>query len=148
MFFSRKNIFPLLLLLIFFGLAVLFAGHPRKMEVMLGGKTFSVEIADNNISRTRGLSGHAPLSAYGGMIFIFQKADTYGFWMKDMLFPLDIIWIDSNFKINHIESSLSPQTYPKVFYPEGKSLYVLEVSAGQANSLNLEVGDSVKFGKN
>ena len=111
----------------------------------MGGKEFSVEIADTDFLRERGLSGHRPLLDNQGMLFIFPKSDFYGFWMKDMLFPIDIIWIDENFKINHIEMSLTPDTYPKVFHPESKSLYVLEISSGQSKSLDLKVGDSVKL---
>ena len=119
-----------------------------KSEVILGGKTFSVEVADTNLLRERGLSGHKPLGEYEGMLFIFQKPDRYGFWMKDMLFSLDILWLDENYKIIHIEKNLSPKTYPKVFYPEAESQYVLEISAGSCSMLGIKVGDSLVFIKN
>ena len=97
---------------------------PKKKinAVYLGQKAFSVEIADTNTSRAHGLSGHAPLSDNTGMFFVFPTDGNYGFWMKDMTFSLDIIWIDSNFKITHIENSLAPETFPKVFYPESDTL--------------------------
>ena len=136
------------LLVIVFVLLSLFWHSKREEEVFLGGKTFSMEIADTDLLREHGLSGHKPLSDRQGMIFIFNKPDLYGFWMKDMLFPLDIIWLDENFKINHIEKSVLPETYPKVFYPEEKSLYVLEVSAGSMDSLGVKVGDYVRYVKN
>ncbi len=115
------------------------------ISVEMGGKAFSVEVVQTDTELERGLSGHALLRDNQGMFFIFPKPDKYGFWMKDMLFPIDIIWIDSNFKIVHMENSVLPETYPKVFYPENPSLYVLEVSSGQAEILGLEVGDAVKF---
>lgn len=114
-------------------------------EVVLGTETFKVEVSDTDRLREQGLSGHKPLMKNEGMLFIFEKEGNYGFWMKDMLFSIDIIWIDKNFVVNHIESGVSPETYPKVFYPQGEILYVLEVLGGQASSSKIKIGDSVKF---
>ena len=80
-------------------------------------------------------------------IFIFENEEIHSFWMKDMLFSIDILWIDSNFKIVHIENGVSPESYPKIFTPNTKSLYVLEISAGQVNILNMKVGDFIKIVK-
>ncbi len=118
-----------------------------KGEVFMGGKLFSVEIADTDVTRERGLSGHKPLLDNEGMIFEFKDSKIYRFWMKDMLFPLDIIWIDENLQIVHIEHSLYPETYPKTFFPPTKSLYVLEISAGQSDLLKIKTGDRVVFEK-
>ncbi|OGE78685.1 hypothetical protein A3J19_00635 [Candidatus Daviesbacteria bacterium RIFCSPLOWO2_02_FULL_41_8] len=114
-------------------------------EVILGEKAFLVEVADTDTLRTRGLSGHVPLSEEEGMLFIFDRPDNYGFWMKDMNFPIDIVWMDESLKIVHIEKNISPETYPKVLRPTEKSLFVLEISAGQSDLLNIKVGDEVKF---
>lgn len=115
------------------------------MGVEMGGKTFSMEVTKTKAELEKGLSGHTPLLKDQGMLFIFSKPDKYGFWMKGMLFPIDIIWIDENFKIVHIENSVYPATYPKIFYPDSQALYVLEVSSGQTYTLNLRMGDTVKF---
>lgn len=117
----------------------------QKFEVVINNRVFNVEVADTKAGRERGLSGHKPLLENGGMFFIFPKSDKHGFWMKDMTFPIDIIWIDENFKVVHIEKSVSPETYPKVFYPDSPAMYVLEVSDGQASALGLRVGDHVVF---
>ncbi|MFZ2621426.1 MAG: DUF192 domain-containing protein [Minisyncoccia bacterium] len=114
-------------------------------NVVMKGKTFSVEISDTDRLRTLGLSGHAQLKDDEGMFFIFPKSGIYGFWMKDMLFPIDIIWVDENFKIIHIEKSISPDTYPKVFLPESPSKYVLEVLAGETLKVDLKIGDKINF---
>src|SRR3989338_8221873 len=79
------------------------------------------------------------------MLFIFDKPDNYGFWMKDMRFPIDIIWLDQNFKVVHVEKSVATSTYPKVFYPSGPATYVLEVNSGISDSINLQIGDEAKF---
>jgi uncharacterized membrane protein (UPF0127 family) len=113
--------------------------------VIVGGKTYTVEVVETKYLLEKGLSGHKPLSSNEGMFFIFQTPQKYGFWMKDMTFPLDIIWLDSNYKISHIEKNVKPETYPKVFYPEVDSVYVLEIQAGQSDILNLKIGDFVQF---
>ena len=125
----------------------LFSPTSDRSKVYVGGKYFSVEVADTDASRARGLSGHDPLGSSEGMFFIFEKLDKHEFWMKNMTFPIDIIWIDTDFKITHIEKSVSPDTYPKTFYPNTPSLYVLEISAGQSEQLGLKISDTLVFAK-
>lgn len=118
-----------------------------KSRVVLGGKVFSVDVADTYFTLKKGLSERKSISKNEGMLFVFEKKDKQSFWMKDMFFSIDIIWVDENYVITHIEKSVSPDTYPKVFSPEAPSLYVLEVSAGQADLLGIKVGDTVSFSK-
>ena len=119
----------------------------QQIKVFMGGKEFLVSVADTNAERTKGLSGTSQIKDNEGMLFVFPEKGSYGFWMKDMLYNLDIIWIDENLHITHIEKSLSPDSYPKVFYPTKPSLYVLEVLAGQSENLKLIIGDSLIFSK-
>jgi uncharacterized protein len=152
---SSKNIRVVLacVILLIAGLALLSRNMQQKSAVRtgvnstvtLGPKVFHVEVADTPALQERGLSGHAPLADNQGMIFIFDKPDNYGFWMKDMLFPLDIIWIGPDWRVTHIEKSLATSTYPQIFYPGAPSLYVLEISSGQSDMLGLKVGDAVRF---
>ena len=142
------------LIIKFFGIFIIFAiiiaylsAITYKSKVIVNGKVFEVQVADTNYLLEKGLSGHVPLSDNQGMFFVFNKPDKYGFWMKDMKFSIDIIWIDSNFQIIHIEKSVKPDTYPKVFYPSSSAQYVLEILAGQSDKVNLKIGDSVKFVK-
>lgn len=116
-----------------------------KSRVVLGGKTFNVDVADNDYTMQKGLSGRKLIADNEGMIFIFGKLDKHGFWMKEMKFPIDIIWMDKNFVINHIESNVEPSTYPTIFYPENNALYVLEVRAGQSSILGVKLGDKAQF---
>jgi len=114
-------------------------------QVIIGEKTFFVEVARTKMELERGLSLHIPLLDNQGMLFVFPKEDIHRFWMKDMTFSIDIVWIDSKLKIVGIEKNISPDTYPKTFSPETKSRYVLEIPAGQADFLSLKVGQSVEF---
>ena len=94
-----------------------------------------------------GLGGRTSLPADEGMLFIFQTPGNYGFWMKDMLFPIDIIWLDDHFAITHIAANVAPDTYPESFYPGEGSRYVLETNAGYSQKNNLSVGETLDFVK-
>lgn len=65
------------------------------------------------------------------MLFVFDKEDTWGIWMKDMQFAIDIIWADRTGTIITIARNVTPDTYPQAFYAsEPRAIYVLEVPAG------------------
>jgi len=93
--------------------------------------------------RTKGLSGRTDLN--GAMLFVFNTPSKYGFWMKDMNFPIDIVWLDSEKTVVHIENNVLPESYPKVFFPPLDSLYVLEFNSGFAIENNLTVGKKIEF---
>ena len=99
-------------------------------SVSVGSTTISVEVADTQRERAQGLSGRAELALGHGMLFVFEREGEWGIWMKDMHFPIDILWADNEGRVITIEKNISPDTYPKVFYPRGSALYVLEVPAG------------------
>lgn len=111
--------------------------------VRIGSALIHAEVADTPAVRERGLSGHAPLSANEGMLFVFDKEDEHGFWMKDMLFSIDIIWIDSNYTIVSIKENAAPESYPDVFYPSSPAKYVLEVRAGFVSTHGIAEGARV-----
>ena len=111
----------------------------------VGTAVVKVEIANTTELQEKGLGGRKALAKDSGMLFVFAEPGEYGFWMKDMLFPLDIIWVSSDFHITHIEHSLATSTYPTIFYPHESSQYVLEVSSGTSEKLNLKEGDSVSI---
>ncbi len=100
-----------------------------------------VEIADTEALRTLGLSGRESLDYNSGLLFVFDRPDRYGFWMKDMKFSIDIVWAESG-RIIYIEKSVSPTTFPKVFYPTTPASLVLELPAGFCDTYDLKVGDS------
>ena len=123
-------------------------GKYQKGEVDINSKKILVDIADNVCKRDLGLSGRTSLNTDSGMIFSFDKEGNYGFWMKDMNFSLDIIWINSNFIISGIEKDLATSTYPKSFGNKYKAVYVLEVPAGYSDKNNIKVGEKIIFTKN
>jgi len=119
--------------------------HILKNIVRLAGQVVEVDVVATPDEQAKGLSGRSGLMEGYGMLFLFEKPDFYGFWMKDMLFSIDIIWIDKDKKVVHMEKSVSPETYPKSFVPSALAKYVLEVPAGFSEKFKVKVGDVVEF---
>jgi len=107
----------------------------------------TVDLAKTPSEWEKGLSGRASMPADRGMLFVFDRESPWGFWMKDMRFPLDIIWFDSNRRVVHIEQNLppcTPQDCP-VYVPLASALYVLEVNAGFVEAHGVILGDTFNF---
>jgi uncharacterized membrane protein (UPF0127 family) len=119
-------------------------GNPSP-SVVIGGEKIAVALAITDAQRQQGLSGTQSLKEGEGMLFVFSDDGPHHFWMKDMNYSIDIIWIDSDGRIVHIEPSLSPDTYPTSYGPDTPSRYVLEVNAGFAQAHALKVGDIVRL---
>lgn len=102
--------------------------------------TFTYEIAETPAAREQGLSGRADIPSEYGMLFVFDAPTKPGFWMKDMLASIDIIWLDDDGTIVGIEDSVSPDTFPQQFRPSENIRYVLETRAGEARRKGWEVG--------
>lgn len=113
--------------------------------ISVANKEFVVDIADTPELQQRGLSGRAQLGGDRGMLFVFSSDAYHAFWMKDMRFSIDIIWLTADGRVIAIEKNVSPETYPKSFGPQEPSRYVLELDAGAADILNLAVGDVVQL---
>ena len=81
------------------------------------------------------------------MLFVFDKADMYPFWMKNTLIPIDIIWIDSQKKVVYIFENAQPCIQEDCIgiNPEVKAQYILEVPAGQASNSGIEIGSIANF---
>ncbi|MDO8579709.1 MAG: DUF192 domain-containing protein [bacterium] len=117
----------------------------KHTEVTIGGKIFDAYVSDTEKLRENGLSGFTGLKNNEAMLFIFPNADIYGFWMKDMLFPIDILWIDDNFTVVSIKKNVSPNTFPKTFFPKKTGRYVMEFTAGVLDVLGVIDGDKVSI---
>lgn len=111
----------------------------------IGGKTVSLEIADTDEKRTLGLSGRESLATGHGLLFIFDTRERYGFWMKEMRFPIDIVWIDDNWQVVGVDKVVLPETFPHMFYPPSAVKYVLELNAGEAQLLGIDTGSKLSF---
>lgn len=117
----------------------------EKSTVVLAGQEIFVLIADTPTLQERGLSGKKVLQEKEGMLFVFPKPVHTGFWMKDMSFPIDIIWFDADRKIVDVWENASPSSYPEVRYPQQDAKYVLEVPSGYFKKYNLKKGDVLEL---
>jgi len=121
------------------------AKFPHLSQVELGGHVVGVTIANTPETRARGLSGRMALAPDEGMLFMFPEDGRYGFWMKDMLFSIDILWLSDEGRIVSMVQNLSPETYPKTFEPEQAARSVLELRAGWVKEHGVQLGDIIRF---
>jgi len=101
------------------------------------------EVADTPAKEELGLSGRIELPFGKGMLFAPPTARVYGIWMKDMNFPLDIVWFDNDLKVMYIKENAAPESYPEAFVPSAPSRYVLELPAGFIQRYGVTLGDKV-----
>lgn len=113
--------------------------------VRSGEYDIPVEIADTDAKRQRGLSDRDPLEAGHGLLFVFDAPGEYGFWMKDMAFAIDIVWIAEDWTVIGIEKSAAPESFPHIFYPSAPVKYVLEMNAGDAQAFSIAAGSKLNF---
>lgn len=114
--------------------------------VKIRNLTINVDLAITPDQQEKGLSIKNSLNDSQGMLFPFDKPGDYAFWMKDMKFPIDIIWINPQNKIVHIEKNLQPCIFFLLcpsYSPHADSKYVLEVNSNFTTRNNITVGDSV-----
>ena len=112
--------------------------------VKIAWQEIKVELAETPKAQTNGLSGRKKLAENLGMLFLFPLAEKRAFWMKDMNFSIDIIWIN-NGEIVDIAPNLPPavEANPPVYYPRLPVNAVLEVMAGFSVKNGLKIGDKV-----
>ncbi len=120
-----------------------------KKNIKVKDTEVQVEIAENDAARTQGLSDREKLDDGSGMLFDFTNTNFRkpGFWMKDMLISIDMIWINQGKIISITPSAPIPPENEdlKVYYPPSEITHVLEVPAGWSAKNNLVVGDSVQL---
>lgn len=118
-------------------------------KIKIGNAEWRVEIANNEFSRAQGLSGRQSLPEDAGMLFLFNQADIHKFWMRDMKFPLDIVWINDD-KVVDISDNLPPASLDdlKIYSPKEPANLVLEINAGQIDRYGIKIGDPVKIYNN
>ncbi len=128
-------------------LAQLALNNPKYkvMDVIAPKGTIHSLIASTSEQMTTGLSYRDSIAGDTGMTFFFAKSDIYGFWMKDMSFPIDIVWIDENKKVVGIEPDLKVESYPESVLPKVPVRYVLELNSGGAQYFGIATGTILRF---
>ena len=138
---------PLLLPL----LAIACAGEPDSAasrhptaEVTIGIHRIQVEVANTPERMARGLSGRSQLAEGRGMIFPYARVERHGFWMFDMRFDIDIVWIRADRIVDvTLRARHDPPGELPVYRPNEPADLVLEVPAGTSQRLGWRIGDRV-----
>ena len=146
---KQKKIFLVIFAMMIIGLLIVrfsishdYSVEGNKLEsVSINGHTFKTEIVSTDEKMEKGLGGRDGMCADCAMIFKFQQAGTRSFWMKGMLFDLDILWIE-NGKVAYLKKNI-PADSKDVFTPPIKADSVLELPAGTADKLGIKTGDVI-----
>lgn len=118
----------------------------KKVEIKINNTVITADLAETLDAQIKGLSGREELGENEGMLFVYSNKKIPTFWMKDMLFPIDIIWIFNNKIIDISENLPIPENGEiKRATPAKEVNYVLEVNAGFAKSNGLKAGDEVQI---
>lgn len=151
-FYSSKLIFilALLLLLIFSLLSI--SKKQEKVTLQINNHQIQVRVADTPHEHSMGLSYTKELKQNTGMLFVFDTLDKKTFWMRDMLFDIDIVWIDENKKVLGFFKNVSKESYNReipersdLFHSPINTKYVLELNSGDIERLGISIGDKLVF---
>ncbi len=142
------RVLKIVILIFFFcGLLLFLTREKEKIEVQIQDHYLNVWVAENEKERNRGLSYKDSMNKNEGMLFLFQEEVVPLFWMKDMNFPIDIIWISSQKEVVEITEKIYPETYPQTFSPSIPIKYVIEVNAGWSSEKEIKKGDKLYYEK-
>lgn len=146
---KKINIFGIVSLVILVVILMVIRLVPKEIHyrtVKISNTNIRAEVADTSLKRMEGMMSKQSLPYGQGMLFEFDKEGYPEIWMMNMKFPIDILWINKDFKIVHIVENAQPcvincQTY----IPDKKALYVIEVNAGFVKKNRIELGDTIKI---
>lgn len=123
-----------------------YARNPLTTTATIRNASFIVDVAVTPKEKEVGLGGRRSLDAHRGMLFVYDHKERYPFWMRNMRFPIDIIWIADKTVVDITKnvpvSDLPVESLP-IYHPSVPVDMVLEVNAGLCNAHGISVGDSV-----
>lgn len=134
-----------ILLLILVGGTVLWWQMQQDQALLrIGGERFHITVMRTEQQLEEGLSGTDNLPSNEAMVFVFKEDGKWPMWMKDMKYPIDILWLNSGKQVVHIVKNAQPSSYPKTeFAPDSPSRYVIELASGTADRTGVKIGDPV-----
>lgn len=119
---------------------------PSTTNIRLGEAEFTARIASSEADRQRGLSGTSELPEGRAMLFVYEQDGRPGIWMKDMSYPIDIVWLNSDKIVVDYKDNISPDTYPEfIFKPKEAARYVVELPSGTIEEASILVGQAAEF---
>jgi hypothetical protein len=104
---------------------------------------YSLEIVTDEAAQVKGLSGRSGLGKNAGILFQYEVELPRCIWMKDMLFDIDVVWLDADRRVTSTAPNLTPQTYPQTYC--APALYVIELNAGEITAHNIRPGQKLEL---
>ncbi|WP_412174935.1 DUF192 domain-containing protein [Albidovulum sediminicola] len=136
----------LLILTVAFSASAAFAGCSDDVAELRwdgGSARFRVEIADSPEERARGLMYRESMSSGAGMLFVFDRPREVGFWMKNTLIPLDMLFVEPDGRVAKVHENAIP--HDETLIPGGANIaYVLEINGGLARRLGISEGAELR----
>lgn len=124
-------------------------GASAPSRAVANGRAFNLEVADDAASRALGLGGRDALADDAGMLFVFPVDGFHRFWMKDVSFPLDLLYITGDGMIVDIRRMEPEPGVPDadltIYGPPVEVLLALEINGGLAQQHGIEAGMAVRF---
>ena len=120
------------------------ASSGERITATVNGSRLYLEVASTESARAQGLMYRKELARDAGMVFIFPETAQHSFWMKNTPLSLDIIFLDQEKQVVGIIESAVPYSTRSVGV-SAPSKYVIEVNAGVADELKIEIGTRVEF---
>lgn len=147
-----KIIIILILFLVLVGGVVFYQLSNNSMvktngKVTVGNQKFDVEVVKTDKDKQIGLTKYKSMRDNQGMLFVFDNPDIQNFWMKNMKFPIDIIFIKDDTIVSVVENApvVAPKTEPVIYKSDSPVNYVLEVNDGLVKKHNIKQGDKIKI---
>ncbi len=114
-------------------------------KLYLGDGVFSTEQALTNKAREKGLSGRSELMADQALLMVFPSEDQWGIWMKDMSFPIDIVWLNKDKKVVYIVKNAPFDDQTTIYKPIKPAKYVVELPTGTTTDKAITLGKMAIF---
>jgi hypothetical protein len=126
------------------------SNNDSRLSLKINNKNYYLDIARTDEEKNKGLAKFDSIKDNEGMIFIFEVPGRYSFYMKDMKFNIDIIFLDENHKIISLFKNVkftdykNPRDY-EIYQPDYNSKYVIELKAGEIENIGIKTGDTIEF---
>lgn len=119
--------------------------YREDLDIKINSEVIKAEEAKTSAQRAKGLGGRNCINTNQGMLFEFEQTGYYPFWMKDMRFAIDMVWLDKNHKVVTVKPNIEPASYPQTFVNDSPAQYVLELQAGRADKISIKPGTQISF---
>jgi uncharacterized membrane protein (UPF0127 family) len=151
---SRRDVLSWVLIgfaLVLIGLAAFYAIWPQvrpHVTVKLGDGVYNATVSKTADDITKGLSGTTGLRQDQALLMVYASDGKWSIWMKDMQYPIDIVWLDKDKKVVYIVKNAPPDSYPEKFTPKKDARYVVELPAGATSQKNITIDQEAAFDEN